>query len=108
MPSVDVSGNFSDADGDSLTYTASTSDKAKATVSVSSSTVSITPVASGQRNDNGHGERWEFKRDTEHLCNGKRPSQPRPDRRRFNFRADSNGGRQRSNVRREQRFQRPR
>ena len=44
---VDVSGNFSDADGDTLTYTASSSDGAKATASVSGSTVSITPVAAG-------------------------------------------------------------
>ena len=46
-PTVDVSGYFSDADGDTLTYTASSSDTAKATVSVSSETVTITPVAVG-------------------------------------------------------------
>ena len=45
--SVDVRGNFSDADGDTLTYTVSSSDKYKATASVSGSTVSITPVAAG-------------------------------------------------------------
>ena len=44
---VDVSGYFSDADGDTLTYTATSSDTAKATVSVSSATVSITAVAGG-------------------------------------------------------------
>ena len=44
---VDVSGYFSDPDGDTLTYTATSSDTAKATVSVSSATVSITPVEAG-------------------------------------------------------------
>ncbi len=44
---VDVSSNFTDADGDTLTYTASSSDTAVATVSVSDSTVTITPVAAG-------------------------------------------------------------
>ena len=44
---VDVSGKFSDADGDTLTYTASSSAVSKATASVSSSTVSVTGVAAG-------------------------------------------------------------
>ena len=44
---VDVSSNFSDPDGDTLTYTASSSDGTKATASVSGSTVSITGVAAG-------------------------------------------------------------
>ncbi len=44
---VDVSGYFSDPDGDALTYTASSSATGNATVSVSSATVTITPVAAG-------------------------------------------------------------
>ena len=44
---LDVSGYFSDPDGDTLTYTASSSDTGKATVSVSSSTVTLTAVATG-------------------------------------------------------------
>ena len=44
---LDVSGYFSDPDGDTLTYTASSSDTAKATVSVSSATVTLTAVATG-------------------------------------------------------------
>ena len=44
---VDVSGNFSDADNDTLTYTAFSSATAKATVSVSGSTVTISGVATG-------------------------------------------------------------
>ena len=44
---VDVSGYFSDADGDPLAYAATSSDTSKATVSVSSATVTITPVAVG-------------------------------------------------------------
>ncbi len=44
---VDLSGYFSDADGDTLTYTATSSDTSKATVSVSSATLTITPVAVG-------------------------------------------------------------
>ena len=44
---VDVSGYFSDADGDSLTYTASSEDTTKVTVSVSSDTVTVTAVAAG-------------------------------------------------------------
>ena len=44
---VDVSANFSDADGDTLTYTATSDDTAVATVEVSSATVSITAVSSG-------------------------------------------------------------
>ena len=46
-PTVDVSGNFSDADGDTLTYTAASSDTSKVTVSVSAATVTVTPVAVG-------------------------------------------------------------
>ena len=45
--SVDVSGYFSDPDGDPLTYTATPSTKGVATVSVADSTVTITPVAAG-------------------------------------------------------------
>ncbi len=44
---VDVSGNFSDPDGDTLTYTASSSATTIATVSVSSATVTVTAVAAG-------------------------------------------------------------
>ena len=44
---VDVSANFSDPDGDTLTYTASSSDDSIATVSVSSATVTVTAVAAG-------------------------------------------------------------
>ena len=44
---VDVSGYFSDADGDSLTYSATSSDTAKVTASVSSATVTVTAVAKG-------------------------------------------------------------
>ena len=45
--SVNVSGNFSDPDNDTLTYTAKSSDTSKVTVSVSGSVVTITPVAVG-------------------------------------------------------------
>ena len=45
--SVDVSGAFSDADGDALTYTAASSAPAVATVSVSGSVLTVTPVSSG-------------------------------------------------------------
>ena len=44
---VDVSANFSDPDGDTLTYTVSSSDTAIATASVSEATVTISPVAAG-------------------------------------------------------------
>ena len=44
---VDVSGNFSDPDGDTLTYTAASDDTAIATVSVSSATATLTPAAAG-------------------------------------------------------------
>ena len=44
---IDVSGAFSDPDGDTLTYTATSSATGKATVSVSDSTVTVTPVAEG-------------------------------------------------------------
>ena len=44
---VDVSGNFSDPDGDDLTYTAASSDDATATVSVSGAMVTVTGVAAG-------------------------------------------------------------
>ena len=43
----DVSGYFSDPDGDTLTYTASSSAASKAAVSVSDSTVTITPKTVG-------------------------------------------------------------
>ena len=46
-PTVDVSSNFSDPDGGTLTYTATSSDETIATVSVSGATVTITPVAAG-------------------------------------------------------------
>ena len=45
--SVDVSGNFSEADGDAIVYSASSSDTAKATASVSGSKVTITAVDGG-------------------------------------------------------------
>ena len=44
---VDLSGYFTDADGDTLTYTAISSDTAKATVSLSGATLTVTPVAEG-------------------------------------------------------------
>ena len=44
---VDVSGNFSDPDGDELMYTAASSDEAVATVSVSGAEVTVTGVAAG-------------------------------------------------------------
>ena len=45
--SVDLSGYFTDADGDTLTYSAVSSDTAKATVSLSDATLTVTPVAVG-------------------------------------------------------------
>ena len=45
---VDVSGNFSDADGDELTYTAASSADAFATVSVDGSMVTVVGVAAGE------------------------------------------------------------
>ena len=45
--SVDVSGNFSDPDGDSLSYTVSSSAASVATATVSNSTVTIAPVTAG-------------------------------------------------------------
>ena len=44
---LDVSGNFSDPDGDALTYTAESSDTAAATVSVDSSGVTIVALEAG-------------------------------------------------------------
>ncbi len=44
---VDVSGNFSDPDNDTLTYTAESDDTGVATVEVSGSSVAVTPVAAG-------------------------------------------------------------
>ena len=44
---VDLSGYFSDADGDTLTYTVISSDTSKATVSLSGATLTVTPVAEG-------------------------------------------------------------
>ena len=44
---LDVSGNFSDPDGDTLTYTAESSDTAAATVSVDSSGVTIVALEAG-------------------------------------------------------------
>ena len=44
---IDVAGNFSDADGDELTYTAESSDESVATVSVDGSMVTVTPVGAG-------------------------------------------------------------
>ena len=44
---LDVSGNFSDPDGDTLTYTAESSDTAAATVSVDSSVVTIVALEAG-------------------------------------------------------------
>ena len=44
---VDVSGKFSDPDGDALTYTAASDDEAIATVALSGSMVMITPVSVG-------------------------------------------------------------
>ena len=45
--SVNLSGYFTDADGDTLTYSAVSSDTAKATVSLSDATLTVTPVAVG-------------------------------------------------------------
>ena len=44
---LDVSGNFSDPDNDTLTYTASSNNTAVATASVSSTQVTITPIGPG-------------------------------------------------------------
>ena len=44
---IDVTGNFSDADGDELTYTASSSDESVATVSLDGSMVTVAPVGAG-------------------------------------------------------------
>ena len=44
---LDVSGNFSDPDGDALTYAARSSDDAVAAASVSGSVVTVAPVAPG-------------------------------------------------------------
>ena len=44
---VDVSGNFSDPDGDTLSYTASSSATSVATTSASGSSITIAPVAAG-------------------------------------------------------------
>ena len=46
--SVDVSGKFSDPDGDTLSYTALSDKASVATAAVSSSTVTITPKAAGK------------------------------------------------------------
>ena len=45
--SVDLSGNFSDPDGDSLTYSAQSSDTGVVTVEVINATIVITPVDAG-------------------------------------------------------------
>ena len=45
---VDVSGNFSDPDGDALRYTATTSDASVATASVSGSAVTVSGVSHGR------------------------------------------------------------
>ena len=44
---VDVSGNFSDPDGDALTFTAESGDEEVATVAVDGSTVAVTGVGAG-------------------------------------------------------------
>ena len=44
---IDVSGYFSDADGDTLAYTATSSNTTKVTATVFSTTLTITPVAVG-------------------------------------------------------------
>ena len=44
---VDLSGYFTDADGDTLTYTAISSNTSYATVSLSGATLTVTPVAAG-------------------------------------------------------------
>ena len=44
---VDVSGNFQDPDGDTLTYSTSSDNNSVATVSISGSQVSLIPVGSG-------------------------------------------------------------
>ena len=45
---IDLSSDFSDADGDDLTYSASSSNTSYVTVSVSGSTLTITPVSLGK------------------------------------------------------------
>ena len=45
---IDISGKFSDPDGDALTYAAVSSDEAIAKVDVSGSVVTITPIAEGR------------------------------------------------------------
>ena len=47
METVDVSGNFSDANGDALTYTAASSDDAVATVSMEGAMATVTAVTAG-------------------------------------------------------------
>ena len=42
-----MSGNFSDADNDTLTYTVTSSDGTKVTASISGATVTLTPKAVG-------------------------------------------------------------
>ena len=44
---LDVSGNFTDPNGDSLTFEAQSSDESVATVSMDGSTVTVTPVGAG-------------------------------------------------------------
>ena len=44
---IDVTGNFSDANGDELTYTAESSDASVATVSVDGSMAPVAPVGAG-------------------------------------------------------------
>ena len=44
---IDVSGNFTDPDGDALTYSASSSKPSAAGASVSGSTVTVTPLTAG-------------------------------------------------------------
>ena len=52
---INVAGNFSDANGDQLTYTARSSDESVATVSVDGSIVTVTPRGSGHCHH--HGDR---------------------------------------------------
>ena len=54
---VEVSGAFSDPDGDALTYGASSSDTSVASVTVAGSTVSVTPLSGGAGDGDGDGDR---------------------------------------------------
>ena len=71
---VNVSGNFSDPDGDSLSYTVSSSDTSKVTASISSATVSLRGVGVGSSTITVTASDGRLDRDPDHR--GKRDSEP--------------------------------